>query len=57
MPALYQEKRLIDKDVKVLQEIFGKDQVFVVDENTDFSQLPKLNELFPEDEQKEDETR
>ena len=46
------------KDLEQLQEIFGEDRVFVIDEKIQISRLPKLNELLPEDEKEiEDEKR
>lgn len=39
-----QQERL-QGELGLLQDIFGPDHVFIIDENTDLDQLPKLNGL------------
>ena len=38
------------KELETLQNIFGNDRVFVIDEKIQISKLPKLRELFDENE-------
>ncbi len=47
---------MTEKDIKLLQKIFGEDRVFVINDKLSISKLPKLN-LVLKDDKKENKCR